>query len=90
MIYMNNYSNFYTMISKSRYVKKYHTGKEIKTIIKKCLSNKITLDISRRKQVEEFNNKYIQCKYPLVDEQLYYLYWVGKDIKCFEKYEVVY
>lgn len=94
MIFMNNYSQFYTMISCSRYIKKYHTGKEIKSIIKKCLSNRSTLDISRRKQVEEFNNKYIQCDYPLIDDQLYYLRWIEKDnfkeLKCFEKYEIVY
>lgn len=93
MIFMNNYAQFYVMISCSREIRKYHTGKEIKSIVKKCLSNIYSLDTIRRKQVEEFNRRYIQCKHPLMDDQLYYLRWIGKnnfqELKCFEKYEVV-
>lgn len=93
MIFMNNYAQFYIMISCSRDIRKYHTGKEIKSIVKKCLSSISSLDVVRRKQVEEFNRKYIQCNHPLIDEQLYCLRWVGKhnfeELKCFRKFEII-
>ena len=92
MICMNSSAQFYNMISSSRNDRKYYTGKKIKLIIEKCLSDAESLDITRRRQIESFNRKYIQSKQPLLDDKLYCLSWTVrnnfKELKCIRKPEL--
>ena len=85
---MSNYEEFESMVSygfglKSR---KFYTGKQIKDIITRCLSDETIVGYQRRELVD-FDNKYIHSKYPLANNTLYSLFWSGvnmDELKCYK------
>ena len=85
---MSNYEEFESMITYGFHFKcrKFYTGKQIKDIITRCLSDE-TVMRNRRKELVDFANKYIHSKYPLADNTLYSLSWSGDDmdeLKCYK------
>jgi len=78
-IYMNNYAEFEDMISYSKRNQKYHMGKAIKHIVQKCLSDDTVIG-RRRKELEDFDQKYIHSEYPLADTVEYCIFWTGHDM----------
>ena len=83
-MYISNYSEFEDMVSYSKYNKKYFTGKQIKDIVQKCLDDETVIG-GRRKELNAFTEKYINSKYPLNDNGLYCIFWIGKnydELKC--------
>ena len=86
---MSNYEEFESMVSyRFGLIKphKFYTGKQIKDIIIRCLSDE-TVVRNRRKELVDFANKYIHSKYPLADNTLYSLSWDGDDmdeLKCYK------
>lgn len=66
--------------------RKFYTGKQIKDIITHCLSDE-TIVRNRRKELVDFDNKYIHSKYPLADNTLYSLSWNVDnmdELKCYK------
>ena len=85
---MSNYEEFESMLTYGSHFKcrKFYTGKQIKDIITRCLSDE-TVVRNRRKELVDFANKYIHSKYPLADNTLYSLSWDGDDmteLKCYK------
>ena len=86
---MSNYEEFDSMVSyRFGLIKptKFYTGKQIKDIITRCLSDETIVGYQRRELVD-FANKYIHSKYPLADNTLYSLSWDRDDmneLKCYK------
>ena len=86
---MSNYEEFAGMVTYYRFGlkrRKYYTGKQIKDIITRCLSDETIVGYQRKKLVD-FANKYIHSKYPLADNTLYSLSWDRDDmneLKCYK------
>ena len=85
---MSNYEEFESMVSYRFGIKphKFYTGKQIKDIITRCLSDETIVGYQRRELVD-FANKYIHSKYPLADNTLYSLSWDRDDmneLKCYK------
>ena len=81
---MSNYEEFDDMITYG--IRKYYTGKQIKDIITRCLSDETIVEY-QRKELVDFANKYIHSKYPLADNTLYSLSWDRDDmnkLKCYK------
>ena len=85
---MSNYEEFGGMVTYAFGLKhrKFYTGKQIKDIITRCLSDE-TITGYKRRELVDFANKYIHSKYPLADNTLYSLSWDGDDmaeLKCYK------
>ena len=83
---MSNYEEFGGMVTYAFGLKhrKFYTGKQIKDIITRCLSDE-TITGYKRRELVDFANKYIHSKYPLANNTLYSLHWSGDDmdeLKC--------
>ena len=83
---MSNWAELEDMISYGR-ERKYFTGRQIKDIINRCLTDEMTLG-SRKKELEAFKESYISCKYPLSNNGLYMLKWKEESSSMLKSYNI--
>ena len=90
-MYTNVLAEFNDMISYTRRDKKFFTGKKIKEIAKEALEYLNVHGFSTyfsKKELETFNEAYVNLKYPLSDNSLYSISWANDimdELKCYKK-----